>query len=261
MSMRLDKSKVSSILLNLLMPGLGHIYWKEYIFGVFVFLIVLIGIILFFVSFFVELSTLVIVGMLSLPVLFYFFTFIDLVKSMKLKSKTVLRQPRTMYLYLLVGLVFQIAAPITPTNFLLRNFPEYFVIEQNNLSPIFRQGDLLKADKLAYIVNIFFIEKPLLKDLPDRYDMVRFKSDGSQKKVGMVLAFPNEQFELAQGVVVIDGIPDPSLPPGNLMFTGDIELTTVSEYSILVATLNLGTIDKVYEVSLMELIGKVEKVF
>lgn len=261
MSMRLDKSKVSSIVLNLLMPGLGHIYWKEYIFGIFVFLVVLIGMILFFVSFFTDLSKPAIIGMLSLPVIFYMFTFVDLLKTKKQKSSSVNRLPRTIYFYFLVGFVFQVVAPITPTNFMLRNFPEYFIIEQNNLSPIFHQGDLVKSDKLAYIINIFFIEKPILKDLPDRYDLVRFVQENGQREVGMVLAFPNEEFELTQGVVVVNGIPDPSLPPGNLMFTGDIELTPINEYSILVATLNLGTIDRVYQISLSDLVGKVEKVF
>lgn len=259
--MRIEKSKFSTLIFNLLMPGLGHIFWKDYIFGIFVFLIVLIGIILFYVSFFIELSTMVIALMLSLPILFYFFTFIDLHKTFNSKSASLNRSNRTAWIFLAVGIVFQIAAPISPTNFLLRNFPEYFIVEQNNLSPLYHQGDILKADKLAYIVNIFFLEKPLLKDLPLRYEIIRFIDVHKKKQVGIVLAFPKEEFEMGQGVVVINGNPDINLPPGNLTFLGDIELTHINDYSILVATLNLGTIDKVYEIPFMDIVGKVEKVF
>ncbi len=261
MSMRLEKSKFISLLMNLLMPGLGHIFWKEYIFGIFVFLVVLIGIILFFVSFFVDISTLVIAAMLALPIIFYFFTFVDLLKTVKQKSSTTHRTRQTAIIFLVVGLIFQVAAPITPLNFMIRNFPEYFVVEHNNLSPLYAQGDILKADRLAYIVDIFFLEKPLLKDLPQRYEIIRFNDINNKKKVGIVLALPTEEFEMAQGVVVINGNPDINLPPGNLVLMGDIGLTKVNAYSILVATLNLGTIDKIYEIPFKDIIGKVEKVF
>jgi len=259
--MRIEKSKFIAILLNLLMPGLGHVYWKEYLFGIFVFLIVLIGIILFFVSFFIELSTTIILGLLTLPVIFYFFTFVDLLKTIKQKSKSINPSKKTMLIFLFVGFVFQIAAPITPSNFLIRNFPEYFIVQQNNLSPLYHQGEILKADRMSYIVDIFFLEKPLLKDLPARYEVLRFVDDNGNKQVGLVLGLPTEEIEMAQGVLVVNGNPDINLPPGNLVFMGDIELTLINEYSILVATLNLGTIDKIYEIPFMNIVGKVEKVF
>ncbi len=243
------------------MPGLGHILWKEYIFGVFVFLIVLIGVILFFVSFFMDLSVLAISAMLTLPLIFYVFTFLDLLKTIKQKSQAVQRSSRTVLIFLSIGILFQIAAPITPLNFMIRNFPEYFVVEHNNLSPLFQQGTILKADRLAYIVDIFFLEKPLLKDLPRRYDPIRFVGEHNVHQVGLVLALPTEEFEMSQGVVVINGNPDINLPPGNLMFMGDIELTRINDYSILVGTLKLGTLDKIYEIPFKDIIGKVEKVF
>ncbi len=259
--MQIEKSKYTSFLLNLLLPGLGHIFWKEYVFGVFVFLIVLIGVMLFFVSFFIELSNWILVLLLTLPVIFYFFTFIDILKTIKLKSRVVHRTKKAAVLFLVFGFIFQIAAPIAPLNFMIRNFPEYFVVERNNLSPLFHQGEILKADRFAYIVDIFFLEKPLLKDLPNRYEIIRFKDTNKIKQVGIVLGLPNEAIEMAQGVLVINGNPDISLPPGNLVFLKDIELTSINEYSILVATLNLGTIDKIYEIPIVDIVGKVEKVF
>lgn len=259
--MQIEKSKYIALFMNLLLPGLGHIFWKEYIFGIFVFLIVLIGIILFFVSFFIDLSTLIIILMLTLPVIFYFFTFLDLVKTVKQKFGKVKRTRKTALIFLASGFLFQVAAPITPLNFFIRNFPQYFVVEQNNLSPLYHQGDILKADRLAYLVDIFFLEKPLLIDLPKRYEIIRFVDLNNFKNVGIVLALPKEEFEMAQGVIVINGMPDITLPPGNLVFMGDIELTLINEYSILVATLNLGTIDKIYEIPFKDIIGKVEKAF
>ena len=100
-----------------------------------------------------------------------------------------------------------------------------------------------------------------MKDLPRRYEVIRFVGANNLKQVGIVLALPKEEFEMAQGVVVINGNPDINLPPGNLMFMGDIELTRINEYSILVGTLNLGTLDNIYEIPFKDIIGKVEKVF
>ncbi len=259
--MRIEKSKFVSLILNLIMPGLGHFFWKEYIFGLFVFLIVLIGVILFFVSFFIELSTGLIVGLLALPVIFYFFTFVDLLKTIKEKSKTTHRTRNTAFIFIVVGLVFQVFAPITPTNFIIRNFPDYFIVEQNNLSPLYHQGDILKADRLAYIVDIFFLEKPLLTDLPSRYEIIRFHNANNVKKVGLVIGLPKEEIEMVNGILLVDGNPDLNLPPGNLSFIGDLEWTRVDDYSIFVATLKLGTIDNVYEIDFSDIIGKVEKVF
>ena len=81
--MKNRKSPVFAIVLNLLLPGLGHIYWGEFLFGVFVFLIMLISVILFFVSFFLSLSLVPKIILLATPLLFYLFTFVDLVKVVR----------------------------------------------------------------------------------------------------------------------------------------------------------------------------------
>lgn len=260
-TMNFEKSKISAFLLNLLIPGLGHIYWKEYVFGIFVFLIMLIGVMLFFISFFINLTFWVIFVLLTLPVVFYLFTFIDLVKTIRQKSPKLIRTRKTVIIFIVIGLVYQVVIPVAPVNFCIRNFPQYFVVEKNNLSPLYNQGDILKASRIDYLIDIFFIDKPLLHALPKRYDIIRFIDSKGKARVGMVLGLPNEQIEMGEGVLVINGYPDITEPPGNIMLMGDIELTQVGDFSILAATLNLGTVDLLYEISLNDLIGKVDYAF
>ena len=48
---------------------------------------------------------------------------------------------------------------------------------------------------------------------------------------------------------------------GGLTFTGEVPPVIVGQFSILVAELSLGAIDRVYEISLSDVKGKVEKLF
>ena len=66
------ESVTFSSLLHLLLPGLGHVFWREYAFGLFVFLVMLIAAVLFFVSFLVTIPVLVKVLLLGLPLVFFF---------------------------------------------------------------------------------------------------------------------------------------------------------------------------------------------
>lgn len=259
--MKFEKSLASSVLLNLLLPGLGHIYWKEYIFGVFVFLITLLATVLFFVSFFIEISFWVVVLLATLPLLFYLFTFLDLMRTVKIKQKIIIRRGKTIIIFIMIGIVYQIFIPIAPVNFVIRNFPEYFIIEDNRLSPLYSKGDLLKTNKLSYLIDIFFIKKPVLHSLPQRYDIVRFGDKNKKLKVGIVLGLPDEEIEIVDGVVIVDGLPDFLQPPGGVVLQGDCQLTYVDGFSILVGTLNLGMIDVIYQVSFSDLHGKVQSAF
>jgi len=75
MSNRRFGSRFIPYLLHLLLPGLGHVLAKEYVFGLFVFLVTLLAVVLFFVSFLVAMPPLAEFVLLGLPVIFYVFTF------------------------------------------------------------------------------------------------------------------------------------------------------------------------------------------
>lgn len=259
--MKTNGIRLASLVLNLGLPGLGHIFCREYLFGVFIFLIMLIAVVLFFVSFFLSLSFWPKAILLALPTVFYIFTFVDLFRVAKIKQGKIGRSSRALLIFIVIGLVYQILAPIAPGNFFIRNYPKPFVLEDNGLSPLYSQGDLLKASRLAYSVNLFFLEQPILHTLPARFEPVRFVDQGGHERNGIVIGLPREEIQMVGGVLVVDGLPILDDPPGGLVLLGDCELTYVGEYSILTATLNLGTLDMVYMVDLRNVVGKIEKVF
>ena len=124
--MAFNKSKRGAALLNLLIPGLGHIYWKEYLFGIFIFLVTLIAVILFILSFFITINKAVfwIVGLM--PLIFYLFTFVDLFRTIKKKQAGLILNKKT-YLYILIfGIAYQLFSPTAPINFFIRNHPELY---------------------------------------------------------------------------------------------------------------------------------------
>lgn len=128
------------------------------------------------------------------------------------------------------------------------------------MAPIFSKGDLLKTNPLSFTASIFFLDKPLLHSLPDRYDVVRFRLN-DRNKSGIVLGLPTEEIELIDGILVVDGLADFDGPGGGWLPGGDWPLTQAGSYSILLATLNFGNIDKVIEVPLDHVTGRVSKVF
>lgn len=253
--------RLTALLLNLGIPGLGHIFVREYLFGVFVFLIMLIASILFFVSFFLSLSFWPKLILLVLPMVFYLFTFVDLHRVAKARIGGLERSKKAILVFLAVALVFQVLAPIAPLNFGLRNAPEVFTLDDNSLSPVYSQGNVLKASSLAYAVNIFFLKRPIFHALPARYDLVRFTDADGVVRNGIVLGLPNERVQMVDGVLVVDDFPVFNEPPGGLVLLGDCPLTYVESYSILVATLHLGTVDTAYMVSLTDVVGRIDKLF
>lgn len=253
--------RITSLLLNLGMPGLGHVYCREYLFGVFIFLVMLIAVVLFFVSFFLTLSFWPKAILLALPIVFYLFTFVDLYRVVGPKQGKVGRTRRGLWLFIIIALSYQILAPTAPGNFFIRNHPHPFVLEDNSLNPIFSRGDLLKASRLAYSVDILFLEQPIIHTMPCRFDPVRFTDQNGRLRNGIVIGLPREELLMVDGVLVVNGLPVVEEPPGGLVLQGDCELTYVDDYSILTATLNLGMLDMVYMVNLRDLVGKIEKVF
>ena len=259
--MKFYKSYLFAALLNLLIPGLGHVFWKEITFGLFIYLITLTALVLFVVSLFVDLPVLGLILMFSLPVIFYFFTFVDLFRTVKKKQGGMVSSIVKPLIFLLVGLVYQLLAPIAPGNFALRNLPEIYTVNTNALNPFFSEGDVVKASALSYSVNLFFLERPVLHSLPDRYEIVRFYDNSDFGHTGMVLGLPGEKIEICDGILLVDYVPQLGGTGAEMRYLHDWPLTSVEGYSILVATLKLGAIDKIYEVPLTKLVGKVSRLW
>ncbi len=254
-----QNSKVLIFFMHLLVPGLGHIYVKEYLFGIFIFLITLTASVLFTISLFISIPLLGRILIYGLPLLFYLFSFFDLYKTIKTNTKKKVPSPKKFIIFFVIGFVFQIFWPLAPANFGIRNCPDLFIQKDNSLEPFFWKDDLLKASRLEYFLDIWFIEQPVLHSLPDRFEIVKFKTEDQKEICGFVLGLPSENVEMVEGVLVVNNSPVFILNSLNLY--GDSPLISVESYSILVVTVHLGYIDKTYEVPLSQLVGKVEKLF
>ena len=249
------------LLLNALFPGLGHIYFREYLFGIFILLVWIIASVLFYISYLVELPILAKTALFGLPLVFYFFTFFDLSKSIARKVKVKSKGETYAGIILVVALIYQIFSPTAPLNFWIHNGPHIFELENNRLSPLYQQGTLMKSSSLNYSINIVGFAMPFLHHMPDRYDIVRCKLPSGRITNAVVLGLPGEGIEVIEGTVIIDGMPEFEGWIGGLTLIGEVPPTMVGQFSILVAELSLGAIDKVYEVSLSNVKGKVEKLF
>jgi len=249
------------LLLNLLLPGAGHIFWKEYTFGVFIFLIMLMAAALFFVSYLVYIPIALKTALFVLPAVFYLFTFVDLARSIRKKRDHSRRTPMVAVVFLLVVVIFQVAAPITPVNFLWRNTPEIYRTGDNHLAPMLRSGDIAWTNSLAYQANLFFFDRPVWHELPERGDMVRFIDRDSSTQTGFVLGLSDEEVEVVDGRLLVGGFPRLLDSHGGLRLSGDMPLTLVAPNSILVISLNLGAIDRTRQVPLDNLKGRVSQLF
>jgi hypothetical protein len=134
-----------------------------------------------------------------------------------------------------------------------------FRVADNTLSPALRKGDLARASRLDYTVNVAFVGHPIFHSLPSRFDIVRYSTDTGEKKLGLVIGLPNEEIGVVDGQVYSNRVPlvdeQPPVP-----FSGDWPLTYAGGMSILIAEINLGTIRDVKEVPLRSVTGKVSKV-
>ena len=251
------KSIPFGILLNIFLPGLGYVYWKDYMFGIFVFLVMLIAAALFFVSFLVKLPTAVYWILLGLPFVFFVFTFFDIAKVIRKRRGGFTISTTRWSVFLMVGLAYQLFAPIAPVNFGIRNRPSIYKVANNQLYPLYKNGQYVRSSHLAYSADLFFLKQPLYYRLPERFDVVSFTDTTGMSRFGVVIGLPGEEVQVAEGVVVVNGYPQVEPPGSGILVGGDLPLTSVERYSILVATLYFGKVDKAYDVSLDGDIGKV----
>ncbi|MBN1212347.1 MAG: hypothetical protein JXA92_07195, partial [candidate division Zixibacteria bacterium] len=201
MKIRFNNSIIFGAVLNLLIPGLGHVFWKEYLFGLFIFLIMLITSILFFVSFLVNLPLLVKVLMFGLPAVFYFFSFFDLARTIRTRKSKLNKTIRAVIVFLLVGVAYQVLAPNAAGNFIIHNFPKFFTLQNNRYSPVYSKGDMLKASRLAYSVDIVGFKERFIHTLPKRFDFICYNS-GGEARLGVVVGLPGEEIQIIDGEVV-----------------------------------------------------------
>ncbi len=258
---RVKDSYSFAFLLNVLLPGAGHLYWREYTFGLFVFLIALLAMTLFLASFIIPTTGVVIAMLFGLPMLFFLFTFVDLGKSITKRNRISQRTTKTMILYLVGAIAFQFFSPIAPVNFVLRNPPEVFTVDGNFLSPAFNDGDLVLANPLAWRADLVFVDGHYWFEIPRRGEIVRFRNGRPSSGTGVILGMFGEEVQIVDGVLVVDGIPQEADLPGQRLLQGDMALTLTNPTSILIATLNLGVVDRTYQVPADSLIGRVYKLF
>lgn len=248
-------------LLHLLLPGLGHFLWRDMLFGVFIFLIMLIASALFFVAFFVPFGWLAKGVLFGMPLLFYVFSFFDLARTMKSRQDNRPPSARRRLLLLIVGLAYFFFVPFAPGPFLIHNSPIPHRINDDSVSPVYAAGDVVLVNRLSFSADLFFLSRPVVYALPERFDVVRVElSDGSCINAFM-LGAPGEAVEIIDGVAWVNGVPEPPDPSSAVTLAGDWPLTPVGAGSILVVTVRNGTLDHVYDIPLENLVGRVTRVF
>jgi hypothetical protein len=248
-------------LLNLLIPGLGHAYWGEYLFAAFIFLIMLLAATLFFFCFLVSLPFGLRAVLFGLPALFYLFTFVDLHRAIQRRRAKVRRSVRTAWLFLVLGVAAQLILPVAPANFLIHNPPGIAQVEDNRLEPLLENGDICYVNTVAYRADLFFFDRPMTHALPDRWDLTQYHNSETGLELGLALGFGDEELAFINDTLFVDGYPlheseDP--PP---IYGGEMSLTLVDPGSILVATLANGKVHRVRQVPISDVVGKVHRLF
>ena len=249
------------LLLNLLLPGAGHLYWREYLFGTFVFLVMVIASVLFFFSFLVNLPLVLKATLFGLPTLFYAFTFVDLGKVICLKRTRKAHSVRLAWIVILAALALSFILPLSPLNFALRNRPQIARVEAGQLGTLTGGSSLCLVDRSAYRVNLFFLDEPYPRRLPERWDLVLFHEPGGLARTGLVLALGGEEATFFNDSLFVDGFPMASHESLSLEHGGQVPLLRVDSDRLLVATLKQGAIDEALQVWPRDVIGKVHRLF
>ncbi|MFZ1684502.1 MAG: hypothetical protein WAU88_10290 [Candidatus Zixiibacteriota bacterium] len=257
MIQRFSKTFPFAVAAHILLPGLAHALYREYLFGLFIFLIMQLGVALMVVSYLVDMPVLAKWLLLGLPFVFYLFSFVDLRRTVREKSEKMTLRGAPLVVALLAALCFQMLAPVSLGNFAWRNRPELFTGMTSDYSPYVTRGNYSTTNRLAYLVDIPFMDRPLLHALPERFDLIRYLDSTGERKLGLVVGFPGEDVSCTDGILTAGDIITalPQLRAGNL--SGSWPLTLVDDRSILVADVKLGTVNSVSQISVATLIGRV----
>jgi hypothetical protein len=249
-----------AFILNFLIPGSAHFLYGERLFGIFILLIMLLEVVLSLVTLLVPIPTALIVILLGLPLVFFFFSFVDLKKTVQKKTQPRSLGNRTALIALCVGILLQVMVPIAPGNFILRNCPHIKTIPNNHLEPILKKGNPMIISRCSYILNIPFTNRTLMYSIPKRGDIISFIASDSLSETGIVVGLPGEEISIQKGELNVNGWPcDWQLP--TRVASGELPLTSVEEYSILVAVFQFGSVAKGIQVPLNNVAGKVKRLF
>ena len=249
------------LLLNLVLPGAGHVYWREYLFGIFVFLVMAIASVLFFFSILVELPNGIRVVLFGLPTVFYGFSFVDLRRSILRGGCKEVRSAHSAWAFLMAATAVCLVMPLSPTNFALRNLPRMFSIKTGQLDSM-REGQVFcLVDRAAYRVNLFFLNEPYPRRTPARWDLVQFHDQDDSTRFGLVLGHSGEEVAFFNDSLFVDGYQVPAPETFSLRSGAGVPLTHIDPDGILAATLNRGAIEEVFQISPRDVIGKVHRLF
>lgn len=242
------------------MPGLGHAYWNEYLFGVFVFLVSIIASIMAFLMFVLPVPDSAKLLLVGLPALFYVVSFVDLYRT-TLKKKGLRAARQAPLLFLGLGIGYQVFSPSAPLNFYLRNHHVWYRQPDNSLAPVIRKDEFVSGNKLAYRADIAFFERPRLHSLPARGDLVTNSGCEGRFRTAMVIGIGEESIEVSDGRLVVDKEVAEWLPPMGLKLSGNWPATKIQPGSVLVAEFTLGELSRTYEIPLRDVIGRAEPLF
>jgi hypothetical protein len=248
-------------LLNAVLPGAGHLYWREYLFGTFVLLVMIIASVLFFFSFLVELPPTIKVVLFGLPIVFYGFTFVDLWRAVRRSDRRKTHSSTVALAFLFTSLIVCLIVPLSPVNFVIQNCPQ--IVNEGDVQ-LGRKSDgkaICLVDRSAYRVNLFFLDEPFPRRSPTRWDLVRYYDQSQMARTGLVLGFSSEDVTAFNDSLFVDGFAVDRPDALSLGTGGQVPLTHIDPGCILVATLNQGAIDTTYQISPRDVIGKVHRLF
>lgn len=246
-------------LLQLLLPGLGHFYVRERLFGGFIFLVMLLAALLFAASFFLALPGIARLVMFGLPIFFYLFSFADLYKIAKGTQAKKTAPLSGFRFFVIAGVAYQLLAPVALGNFLIINRPEIYRLETTGFAPELTKGTFLIADNLSFQVRFLAFQKVILHALPERFDIVRIEDADGNSHTGLVIGMPGESIEIQSGIVLVNGTPELLAEKAERLTGGSWPLTRVGNYTMLVAVMTTASIDTVLQVPLDAQFGKVRK--
>ena len=249
-----------AVILNLLWPGLGYVYIREILFGLFVFLIALLAAALFFFSLLIPFPIAAKLVLFGLPLVFYAITFIDLARTIKKQPHNTRRTSYAIGAFLAAGLLFQFAAPVSPGNYLLRNMPDIFRVESDALRPFLSEGDIACASALDLRANIFFLDRPLWFGEIEYGDVIRFEDDNGLEQVGIVVGLATDEVQVIDGVLVLNGHPLPKFLADLQLDDAQLPLTVTDPGSILAVTVDSRMLME-HQVPLRGVIGRVHRLF
>jgi len=95
--------------------------------------------------------------------------------------------------------------------------------------------------------------------LPEPGEIVRFVDTAGMRRVGLAVGVSGDQVEIADGILMVNGVPSILAEELGIAVSGRVELTFVDPGSIMIVMIRLGAIERVEQVPVSEIVGKVHK--